>query len=151
MQNVTMTNNVSDTPIASVDWNFSNVKTFLHERECVSLKDLDHLQREYMCYMKLVAENRNIKLPVSPQVDQFWHAHILFSRDYTDFSNRMIGEYIHHYPALSQEDRINLAPNYVLTRQLYHKKFGAPSEKWWPSDCICSSCTGPGGGCVNDN
>lgn len=138
---------VDDVPVKVLSWDFTNVRTFLHDREGVLSEDLNDMEKEYGRYMELVTKNRNVKLPVSPPVDQFWHAHIFFSRDYIDFSQKVMGTYIHHYSALTQEERIKLAPNYELTRQLYREKFGAPDEKWWPSDCICSSCTGPGGGC----
>ena len=136
---------MANASVGALAWDFADVRTFLHDREGVSIDDLNDMEREYGRYMKLVAENRNVKLPVSPPVDQFWHAHILFSRDYTNFSQKMMGTYIHHYPALTQEERIRLAPDYELTRRLYCEKFEVPDEKWWPSDCICSSCTGPGG------
>jgi len=31
-------------------------------------------------------------------LDELWHIFILHTRDYTDFSNRYFGEYIHHDP-----------------------------------------------------
>ncbi len=35
---------------------------------------------------------------VSDAVDPFWHAHILHTRQYADFCNRLAGRYLHHEP-----------------------------------------------------
>lgn len=140
-------NHAFPTSNGNATWDFAGVKKFLHDREGVSHEDLDCLEREYLRYMEIVVENKGMKLPVSPPVDQFWHTHILFSRDYLAFSNALYGDYIHHYPALTEEDRVRLAPNYAVILAKYEEKFGRPDERWWPRDCICSSCTGPGGGC----
>jgi hypothetical protein len=123
-------------------WNFSPVKIFLREREGVDEETIVSLDKEYKRYMEIVAQNRHLKLPVSPPVDQFWHTHILFTRDYTNFSHQACGNYIHHQPAITETERLALAPAYKVILKIYEEMFGFPDEEFWPRDCICSSCTG---------
>ena len=54
-----------------------------------------HALKQY--YAMIVLDPANIHA-MSRQVDPFWHAHILHSKQYMDFCSRLIGEYIHHYP-----------------------------------------------------
>ncbi len=40
---------------------------------------------------------------VSTEVDPFWHTHILFTEDYAEFCQKLVGTYVHHTP-LDEDD-----------------------------------------------
>src|SRR6185295_1233920 len=42
---------------------------------------------------------------VSEKIDLFWHSHILHSRRYIKFCNKVVGEYMHHLPLDRNDDR----------------------------------------------
>lgn len=71
---------------------------------------------------------------MSTEVDTFWHAHILHTRDYHEFYNKVYGQYIHHTP-LDEEDEqkvAEVANLYEYTYNIYHRTFNFVNTKWWP-------------------
>jgi hypothetical protein len=72
---------------------------------------------------------------VSEMVDPFWHAHILFTRDYVKFCDSIYGRYIHHEP-LDKNDSIEVdrvVYLYEYTMEIYAKLFTNNNSEWWPS------------------
>ena len=71
----------------------------------------------------------------SPDVDEVWHLHLTYTRDYwDDFCPRRLGLKLHHQPALGVEgEREALRLGYAETLHAYAALFGPPSESWWPS------------------
>lgn len=62
-------------------------------------------------------------LPPSQDIDEVWHAHILHSKEYTDFCKLVFGDYLHHNPG--QEDGEYFQKNFeTQTQELYKKEFG---------------------------
>lgn len=87
---------------------------------------------EYMRYMALSAVYKGVNLPMSAKVDEAWHAHILHTRDYADFCQQIAGRFIHHLPAMGEDDRIRMAKDYANnTLGLYERHFGKAPAKWW--------------------
>jgi hypothetical protein len=70
---------------------------------------------------------------VSAPVDPFWHAHVLFSKDYISFCNQTYGGYVHHQP-LDQNDRDAVAMVrrlYTYTIEIYRQMFHSYDTDWW--------------------
>ena len=66
----------------------------------------------------------------SKPIDEVWHTHILFTRDYAAFCNLVFGEFVHHEPAM------NGVPTDVTrgTREsflsVYRQHFGEINPLW---------------------
>lgn len=41
---------------------------------------------------------------VAPEIDLFWHSHILHTKQYADFCQRVFGEFLHHTPLNHTDD-----------------------------------------------
>ena len=44
-------------------------------------------------------------VPVDRRVDEFWHAHILFTQDYAAMCKAVAGQFLHHRPSILDEAR----------------------------------------------
>lgn len=73
---------------------------------------------------------------VSVPVDPFWHFHVLHSEQYTDFCNRVIGEYMHHRPLdHSKTEHLEAVRRlYSYTLDVLPQLFSAVDDKFWPKD-----------------
>jgi hypothetical protein len=69
-----------------------------------------------------------------------WHTHILFTKNYFDFCNKVRGRYIHHNPTVTDNDRLALKGVYEMnTIRLYKDYFGEPNKSFWSlNEQICS-------------
>lgn len=71
---------------------------------------------------------------VSDRVDPFWHAHILHTKQYTQFCDDVVGGYMHHEP-LDPEDIIavnHVATLYNFTRKRYDEIFKYTNDQFNP-------------------
>ena len=120
---------------------------FLVVRKQMDPNHVSRMEREYRRFITLVAAFPGEKFPISNAVDELWHAHLLFSRDYEAFSRsvRPEGGMIHHQPTLNDAERDALKPRYFDgTLARYKEVFQEePPAEFWPSaDAeICWSCT----------
>jgi hypothetical protein len=115
-------------------WDFSSVRSYLQLEEKLSPEMTLRMENEYKRFMSvLVGEQQFEKMPISAEVDRFWHAHIMFTRDYTAFSHAIAGEYIHHFPTSSLEERHELCSAYEgVTIPALRRNFGDIDASLWP-------------------
>lgn len=89
---------------------------------------------EYRRYAFLYAVNGR---PVAPSdvVDQVWHLHLLYTRNYWEtFCQDVIGRPLHHEPAAGMAgERQRLGNWYADTLARYRQLFGEPPADIWPS------------------
>lgn len=86
---------------------------------------VDQIVQEYRRFIELA---KNHKVSPSHAVDEFWHFHILNTRDYIDFCDRYVGRYLHHTPSTSP-----MKDQYCETLQLYYDVFSeTPPPSIWP-------------------
>ena len=89
---------------------------------------------EYRRFIALIAISGD-QLTPSDAVDQAWHLHMVYSRDYWHGLCRdIVGRDIHHEPTSGgPEQREQYCDRYAHTLQLYHATFGnAPPADIWP-------------------
>ena len=82
---------------------------------------------------------------MSRPVDPFWHTHVLYSEDYTNFCDKVFGEYLHHIPLLF-EDKMAVAfvnDMYIHTRKRHAEIFGEPDETFIPTAPDRGNCCSP--------
>ncbi|MBI3337118.1 MAG: hypothetical protein HY005_00640 [Candidatus Staskawiczbacteria bacterium] len=75
---------------------------------------------------------------VSAKLDPFWHAHILHTHKYMDFSERVVGRYMHHVP-LDPDDveRVeNIGVLYGYTIEVLEQLFGEVDEENWATEGV---------------
>lgn len=120
----------------ALSWNLDHVKTFMVKREHYDPAYVEELANEYRRFLGIIAYHRKERFPISEAVDKMWHTHILFTRDYTKMSKAVRGEYIHHEPVLSIEEKLALEPTYRETTLVrYHELYHVVAPvKFWPID-----------------
>lgn len=99
---------------------------------------LDHAERvigEYrrFCYLACIAGQ---EVTPSDAVDQAWHLHLTYTRDYWErFCPEVLGMALHHGPTRGTgADRTRYYEQYAATLKLYEVTFGqVPPEDVWPS------------------
>lgn len=89
--------------------------------------------REYkrFCFLATVAGHA-----VSPSdaVDEVWHQHLTYSRDYWQrYCPDVLGSNLHHEPTRGGHDQMRLHyAQYAETLASYQRWFGPPPEAYWP-------------------
>lgn len=84
------------------------------------------------CFLAVIAGH-----PVTPSeaVDQAWHLHLAFTRDYWQcFCPEVLGRELHHGPTQgSAAERDKHYEQYALTLKTYEETFGPAPEAIWPA------------------
>lgn len=99
----------------------------------------------YKRFLKLILYFPQEKLVPNKTIDTFWHYHILDTKHYISATNRIFGEYIHHYPylgLLGENDKQKLNDSFERTLNLYYSVF----NESLPPDSFGKCDSGGGGG-----
>lgn len=74
----------------------------------------------------LLLQKKHLPLPLVPtkSIDEFWHNHILYTREYFHDCEQIFGHYLHHAPASPTENTTQLIDDYSRTKELYLAEFG---------------------------
>jgi hypothetical protein len=98
-----------------------------------SLAEADRVIGEYKRFCFLAA---TMDHPVTPsdQVDQAWHLHLTYTRDYWErFCPQVLGRPLHHGPtAGGREEGHRYFTQYADTLRSYERVFGTPPADLWP-------------------
>ena len=85
------------------------------------------LELLYRRFLHLIATHPTTPLAPSACIDEYWHAHILHTRQYINDCTNIAGSYIHHEPADSRNpDGESLKVAFQNTCDLYEQIFGEP-------------------------
>ena len=116
---------------------------------------------EYLRYIALIMLWKQGKIAIqatpSHDIDEVWHNHMLFTREYIQFCEKWNGEYIHHQPSYNadgsrpggwnahmtrEENKAVLQKAWAETREAYNNVFGenAPDTAWGTVGECCSGC-----------
>lgn len=60
------------------------------------------------------------------EIDEFWHNHILFTKNYVQDCLNIFGHYLHHEPASPDENPEKLIRDYAKTKKFYLETFQRP-------------------------
>lgn len=99
-----------------------------------SANDAERVLEEYrrFCFLAATAPH-----PVTPSeaVDQAWHLHLAYSRDYWDiFCPDVLGRELHHGPTTGgPAERDKHFEQYAMTLKSYEETFGPAPEDIWPA------------------
>jgi hypothetical protein len=88
-----------------------------------SLPDAGHCCQLYKNFLILLKKHEAEFLVPTREIDEFWHNHILYTRNYYLDSMVIFGRYLHHDPASPDDNPELLAKNYLKTKQYYFEEF----------------------------
>jgi hypothetical protein len=98
-----------------------------------TLAEADRVIEEYkrFCFLAVTADHL---VTPSDQVDQAWHLHLTYSRDYWErFCPQVLGRPLHHGPtAGGREEGHRYFTQYAETLRNYERVFGTPPADLWP-------------------
>lgn len=123
-------------------WDLSRVKLFLINRESFDPELVEEMETEYKKFLFLRIVHPDERLPMSKDVDEMWHIHVLHTRNYAAFCEEIgEGRFIHHGPTISEDENWSLMPDYLNgTLVRYTEYFGHPSEKFWKTISEHGAC-----------
>lgn len=100
------------------------------------------MEDEYRKFIFIRAVHPDEKLPMSKDVDDFWHAHVMSTRNYQRFIDECAdGVFIHHRPTISDHENMKLMFAYLNgTMARYRHYFGEPPKKFWKEDSTTACC-----------
>ena len=64
----------------------------------LTAEQLDDLELRYLKFLMLCKAEPNVRHEPEKDVDQYWHAHILHTKQYTADCQRYFGYFLHHNP-----------------------------------------------------
>lgn len=111
-----------------LNFDLSPIRKRLQAQSLLSESLIDLALLEYRRFMALVALEKKMFPMCSPEIDEVWHTHLLFTRNYSQFCERVFGEFLHHEPELS-----SIAPRHRDFKGFfaaYERWFGMPSPLW---------------------
>lgn len=124
------------------NWDLTQIKKRLVRYKGLSLDEVERLEIEYKRFLMLVIGSP-IPLPVSQPVDQMWHEHVLFSRDYAQLAIA-VEHSLFHNPIVEDIEKASLNDTYNNTMlPLYERTFGSRNDQYWPRNlavCMCCDC-----------
>ncbi len=83
-------------------------------------KHCEYLYKNFLLLSKMHAGE---SLVPTRQIDEFWHNHILYTKQYTQDCFMIFGHYFHHAPA-AEDDGALLVDQFLKTKQYYREAFG---------------------------
>jgi hypothetical protein len=92
---------------------------------------------EYRRFCFLTLSGSGVMTP-SEEVDEVWHQHLTYTRDYWDvWCGSVLGAPLHHDPTEGgpEQDRY-FRGRYAATLAAYERFFGPPPELFWPATHI---------------
>jgi hypothetical protein len=109
--------------IGSID--LSAVKRKVVDEKCWSEKIADYAELRYRRFLCIHLLNPRLYLVPPPDIDAFWHQHILFTRKYARDCEKAFGEFLHHNPASGAKGEAGeLQRGFVETARFYAHVFG---------------------------
>lgn len=96
------------------------------------LQEIAALLHEYRRFLIMAAVGGQSITP-SQRVDDAWHLHLTYSRDYWERLVPLLGRPLHHEPAGSAHEHAHYQEQYIRTLMLYRDTFGEDApQRWWP-------------------
>ena len=84
-------------------WDMSRVKAQGVRKAIFTADEIDAVEAEYKEFLAISCANVSGAITVTTRVDEFWHAHILFTQDYAKMCHAVAGQFLHHRPNILDE------------------------------------------------
>ncbi len=108
-----------------MDLDLEYLEKRLIDRENWSAEDAKEAVRRYKNFLILILKYPGEVLAPAEDIDEVWHTHILFTREYTRDCLAIFGGYLHHAPA-QHADVKKMEEAQLRTSELYLKEFDEP-------------------------
>lgn len=127
------------------DLNLYQVREKIIKEEGWTIERCAKAEQQYRQFLKLMVLVPSTPLVPTPDVDEVWHTHILFTRKYHRDCQEVFGKYIHHNP--SEGDGSELHEAFQETTRLFLVHFGVelPAVAKCLSGCCHNRCNGCAG------
>lgn len=93
-----------------------------------SLSAINEAVQQYKNFLLLKWKYGNsYELPPSVDIDEVWHTHILHTKHYAEFCEKVFGTFLHHTPSLERNEMVMTKMQQLFeqqTQKLYEKEFG---------------------------
>lgn len=126
--------------------NLENVRRNFMEKTGFSPEQVDIVEGEYKCFLELSKTFPHAPIVPSQVVDEFWHEHILETRQYAEDTTRVLGTFLHHFPYFGlrgPEDAENLHQSFATTLQMYEDTFGREPTRYLGVGVFPPPCSDP--------
>lgn len=81
----------------------------------------------YRNFLLLCKKHPKAHLSPTLQIDEIWHAHILYTQDYHAFCDKVFGKYLHHQPLMPGAEEAEANNDAIgLLQKLHQEEFGEP-------------------------
>jgi hypothetical protein len=110
------------------DYDLGRVRSRLLREGAMPASWLDDAILEFRRYLGLRALEGQPLLMFSKQIDDVWHACLLFSRVYADLCQQAFGQFVHHEPADGPEP--DLEARWREFEAAYRRVYGEPHRLW---------------------
>jgi hypothetical protein len=100
----------------------------LMDRQKWSLDNAKEAVRRYKNFLILLLKYPDQVLAPAPDIDEAWHSHILFTREYIRDCQTIFGDYLHHSPSRNSgpEEKHAMEEAQFRTSDLYINEFNEP-------------------------
>jgi hypothetical protein len=96
----------------------------------------ERIMDQALGYLKLTAMRPGESFAPSPLVDIGWHSFILYTREYAEFCDHLVGRFIHHAP--TDEGGVSPRPSGPNRTSAAMRVAGISlDEMLWSADCGC--------------
>lgn len=127
------------------DFSLKHMVNRCKKEHAYSDEDMEIIEKELKRYFLMIAldsDKNHILNMYSKDVDNLWHAFILFTKEYHVFSQQICGHYIHHTPNLDK-DRKKTAKEFLELQKeyrdfilYYEATFNEPIHPIWLLDAV---------------
>ncbi len=87
-------------------------------------EDALHCCQLYKNFLLLMKKHQPAPLVPTRHIDEFWHNHILYTKQYFHDCEQIFGHYLHHEPASPSDHPDNLIEAFQQTKRWYFEEFG---------------------------
>lgn len=114
------------------DWNLDAVMIYTGAKHLdwglFRLRRAELGYRQFVFLRGLYAGQDDIRLVPHVDVDEVWHSHLLHTRDYAAMCEHVLGHFMHHTPSPGGKPTEQDRQDYVATRALLRRHFGAEHD-----------------------
>lgn len=105
---------------------------FIHKLKNQNLWTLSYTTQVIEEYKKFIYLGLFTEVSPSYEIDQVWHLHILYTKDYHNMCKKLNINFFHHNPTDKTNITLPVKDNYKNTINLYHSLFNKqpPSNIW---------------------
>lgn len=114
------------------DLDLRYIAASLVEKLKCSPEDAADTVRRYKNFLSLCQKYPQEKIVPTADIDEAWHTHILFTREYIRDCQAIFNHYLHHAPSLHSEtslEKEKMEEAYQRTAALYIQEFQEPYSK----------------------